>query len=338
MAISRYEQRFMDIVFEIMSNGYYQVNERTGIGTKRISNAIIGVDCATEVPLLKSKKTMWKSSVEEMLWIFRDGSNDIHDLRPKIWDSWADSNGIVQKTYGYQIRKYDQVRRILGDLKKDSSTRRAVIDLWNNADLPEMAITPCVYTSVWDVVGGRLNCMVVSRSCDLLVGGVFNIFQYFVMNNMFARHLGLKPGIMTFCIADCHIYENQQDGANKMLAQYGTLLTVGQLLDQYKNILATNVVDRDSFKRALDELEQKMKQLNRSQSSHNILATLEKTRGVLEDIEKNDLTIDPVRVYECEPSFTLGVPTGTSFFDMGIEDITVSSYKSMQKIDFPVAV
>ena len=35
MAISRYEQNFMTWVFEIMQNGFYQKNERTGIATKR---------------------------------------------------------------------------------------------------------------------------------------------------------------------------------------------------------------------------------------------------------------------------------------------------------------
>ena len=41
--------------------------------------------------------------MDELLWIWQQKSNNIHDLRGHIWDSWADENGSIGKAYGYQL-------------------------------------------------------------------------------------------------------------------------------------------------------------------------------------------------------------------------------------------
>lgn len=338
MSISRYEYQFMNWVFDIMQNGFYQKNERTGIATRRISHMVLAVDCATECPLLKSKHTFWKSSVEEAFWIFRDGSNDIHDLRPHIWDDWADENGIVQKTYGYQIKKYDQVNRVLNDLAKDSSTRRAVIDLWNNADLPEMSITPCVYTSTWDVVDNKLNVLVVSRSCDILVGGVFNIFQYTVLNKLFAKHLGVEPGILTFVAADAHIYENQFEGCKQMIGQYRVLLSVGQIRDRYfasKKEEDPEEFTNETFLKTLEALANGS--LDDDEFDVASVTFFAAINEYVKTLMEKDPTFDFVKVYDCEPKLEI-TSEGTNFFDTTIDDVKVEDYYHMQRIDFPVAV
>lgn len=338
MAISRYEQNFMTWVFEIMQNGFYQKNERTGIATKRISHMVLAHDCAKEVPILKSKKVFWKSSVEEMLWIFRDGSNDINELRPHIWDEWADEDGIVQKTYGYQIKKYDQVNRVLNDLTRDPSTRRAVIDLWNNADLPEMAITPCVYTSVWDIVDGKLNVLVTSRSCDLVVGGVFNLFQYTILNKLFARHLGVEPGVLTFVAADAHIYENQFEQVDHMLKQYQTLIAVGLLQDEYANsgvsLTNENFINEVKAHANVD--------FNPNEPVDPALfinvTRFKAVNKIIESVLEKTPDFDFVEVYNCEPEIVIDEKEDNNFFNSTINEVHVNNYKSMPKIDFPVAV
>ena len=333
MSISRYEMRFMEWVFEISQNGTYQKNERTGIATKRIPHMIIAVDCKADCPILKAKETKWKSSVEEAFWIFRDGSNDIHDLRPKIWNEWADKDGIVQKTYGYQIKKFDQVNRVLNDLSKDPSTRRAVIDLWNNADLPEMAITPCVYTSTWNIMDGKLNVLVTSRSCDLLVGGVFNIFQYTVLNKLFAMHLGVEPGLLTFVAADAHIYENQFNACDKMLKQYQVLLTVGICKDSLNKSCITNKEFIEYVrKNAKTPIENPTNKYEVIQSARFIAVNT-----MIDEILQITPDFDFVKVYDCEPSIKIEKES-SNFFDTTIDHISVENYHSMPFIKFPVAV
>lgn len=60
-------------------------------------------DLRKEFPALTFRKTAIKSAMDEILWIFQRKSNNIHDLKPHIWDEWADENGYIGKAYGYQI-------------------------------------------------------------------------------------------------------------------------------------------------------------------------------------------------------------------------------------------
>lgn len=216
----RYEDQYIKILQTILEDGHEQLNERTGVVTKRIPHAVISVDLQKEFPILTTKKVFWKSSIEEILWIMQQQSNNIHDLRPHIWDQWADETGSIGKAYGYQIKKYDQVNYVLDRLSKDSSDRRAVIDLWNHGDLKEMNLVPCCYTTVWTVIGNKLNCLLTQRSADFPVGVPFNTTQYAALTYLFARHLGIEVGQITHVMADAHIYADQIDGVKEQLRRY----------------------------------------------------------------------------------------------------------------------
>lgn len=109
---------------------------------------------------------------------------------------------------------------VLKTLDRDPSSRQAVIDMWDPKDLGEMNLPPCVYSSVLSIIDGRLNCMVVQRSCDYPVGVPFDTFEYAVLTHLFARHLGVRPGILTHVMADSHIYANQLVGVTQQIARY----------------------------------------------------------------------------------------------------------------------
>ena len=51
-------------------------------------------------------------------------------------------DGTIGKAYGYQIRKYKQVDKLLETLKTDPQNRRMIVSLWNIEDLPDMALQP----------------------------------------------------------------------------------------------------------------------------------------------------------------------------------------------------
>ena len=56
-----------------------------------------------EFPILTVRRTFFKTCIDELLWIWQQKSNNIHDLRGHIWDSWADESGSIGKAYGYQL-------------------------------------------------------------------------------------------------------------------------------------------------------------------------------------------------------------------------------------------
>lgn len=223
-----YESQYMSNLNNIYTCGKKEKNERTGIITRRVPATQIIVDLKKEFPILISKKVNWKIAVDEILWIMQKQSNRTSELNSHIWDSWTGKDGTIGKSYGYQVGQkvardkiYDnQVSYILETLKKDPSNRQCVINMWNVSELGEMNLVPCVYSSIWNVIDGRLNVMVVQRSADYPVGVPFDTTGYAVLTYLFARHLGVKPGKLTHVMADSHIYENQIDGVREQLRRY----------------------------------------------------------------------------------------------------------------------
>ena len=172
-------------------------------------------DLSAEFPILTLRRTYWKTAVDELLWIWQKKSNNIKDLNGHIWDQWADENGSIGKAYGYQLGvkhhypegDMDQVDRVLWDLKHNPASRRIMTNIYNFADLSEMALYPCAYSMTFNVSGNTLNTILNQRSQDMLAANNWNVVQYAVLTMMMAQVSGLKPGEMIHVIADAHIYD-----------------------------------------------------------------------------------------------------------------------------------
>ena len=116
-------------------------------------------DLRKEFPALTLRKTALKSAMDEILWIWQRKSNNIHDLKPHIWDEWADEDGSIGKAYGYQMGvkhayregMFDQVDRVLYDLKNNPYSRRIMTNLYVHQDLNEMNLYPCAYSMTFNV-------------------------------------------------------------------------------------------------------------------------------------------------------------------------------------------
>lgn len=118
------------------------------------------------------------------------------------------SNGEIKPYFDPINRIYylDQVDYLLYQLKNNPSSRRHIVTLWNPDDLDEMSLTPCVYESQWHVKENKLHLEVRCRSNDLGLGHPFNVFQYNVLQRMFAQVLGYELGEYIYHIGDAHIY------------------------------------------------------------------------------------------------------------------------------------
>ena len=131
----------------------------------------------------------------------------------------------IGHAYGYTINKRDIFNRtvnLINAVKKDptiSDGRRIIMNLWQEEDIKDAVLKPCVYLSMWDVNDGKLNGNVVQRSCDVPVGLPFNVTQYAVLAYLLAKVTGLKPGNLSYTIKDAHIYVNQIEGIKEQLAR-----------------------------------------------------------------------------------------------------------------------
>ena len=182
-----------------------------------------------EFPILTIRRTYFKTCIDELLWIWQQKSNNIHDLRGHIWDSWADENGSIGKAYGYQLAvkhqypegEMDQVDRVLYDLKHNPASRRILTNIYNFQDLHEMALYPCAYSMTFNVTGDTLNAILNQRSQDMLTANNWNVVQYAVLTHMMAQVAGLKVGELVHVIADCHIYDRHIPAVKAMLEKDG---------------------------------------------------------------------------------------------------------------------
>ena len=221
--MSRADELFIQNCRDILENGVWdtdlEVRPRWEDGAPAHTVKRFGVvnryDLREEFPILTIRRTFWKSAVDELLWIWQLKSNNVHDLRSRVWDAWADETGSIGKAYGYQLGvrhvypegEFDQVDRVLFDLKHNPASRRILTSLYNFADLHEMALYPCAYSMTFNVSGNTLNAILNQRSQDMLTANNWNVCQYAVLVHMFARASGLVPGELVHVIADAHIYD-----------------------------------------------------------------------------------------------------------------------------------
>ena len=221
--MSRADEIFIANCKDILENGVWdtelEVRPRWDDGTPAHTVKKFGIvnryDLAEEFPILTLRRTFWKSAVDELLWIWQAKSNNVNELRTRVWDAWADETGSIGKAYGYQLGvkhhypegDMDQVDRVLWDLKHNPASRRIMTNIYNHADLSEMALYPCAYSVTFNVSGDTLNAILNQRSQDMLAANNWNVVQYAVLTHMFAQAAGLKAGELVHVIADAHIYD-----------------------------------------------------------------------------------------------------------------------------------
>ena len=123
----------------------------------------------------------------------------------------------IGTAYGYIIKKYGALDKLIDNLKNNPQDRRGVISLWQNADLKTAVLPSCVWSSEWNVNKGKLNAWVHQRSCDVPAGLPFNITQYSVLQHMLAKEVNLEPGTLDWSINNAHIYVNQIDSIKEQI-------------------------------------------------------------------------------------------------------------------------
>lgn len=243
--MSAWDKIYCQLCENILTNGV-QVANRTGIDTIKLPSAHFQLNVGEEFPILTTKQLFIRQAVLEMLWIYQAQSNDVRWLQERnvyIWDLWQiDENGdwrdektgevlkhfdpkfanTIGTAYGYIVKRFKLMDRLIDSLKNDVNDRRRVISLWQDEYLDTAVLPSCVWSSEWDVTNGTLNAWVHQRSCDVPLGLPFNVTQYAVLLKMLAQVTGLKAGTIDWSIKDAHIYVNQVDGIKEQLERFHT--------------------------------------------------------------------------------------------------------------------
>jgi len=221
-------QNYLQLLQHILDQGTDKT-DRTGTGTRSIFGYQLRYDLQKGFPLVTTKKVHLKSIIYELLWFLR-GETNIAYLKENgvsIWNEWADDNGELGPVYGKQWRSWegkdgkviDQVTELIAQIKKNPDSRRLIINAWNVADLPEMALMPCHTMFQFYVADGKLSCQLYQRSADVFLGVPFNIASYALLTMMVAQVCDLEPGDFVHTFGDVHIYNNHMEQVKLQLSR-----------------------------------------------------------------------------------------------------------------------
>ncbi len=227
--MSRADDIFINMCRDILDNGTdtrgEQVRPHWPDGESAYTIKKFGVvnryDLREEFPALTLRKTAIKSATDEVLWIYQQKSNNIHDLHSHIWDEWADPDGSIGTAYGYVVgekfmykgEETDQMDYVLRQLKENPYSRRIMTNLYQFHDLATGKLDPCCYSATYNVTHDTssdklvLNMVLNQRSQDVLAANNWNVVQYAVLLMMVAQVNDMIPGELVHVIADAHIYD-----------------------------------------------------------------------------------------------------------------------------------
>ncbi|HTI96417.1 MAG TPA: thymidylate synthase [Rudaea sp.] len=238
-------RQYLDLLRDVLDNST-EKSDRTGIGTRSLFGRQIRFDLGDGFPLVTTKKLHTKSIVHELLWFLR-GETNIAYLKENgvsIWNEWADADGNLGPIYGKQWRSWqgadgktiDQIAWLIDEIKRNPDSRRLVVNAWNVAELPKMALAPCHCLFQFHVANGRLSCQLYQRSADVFLGVPFNIASYALLTHLIAQVCDLAPGDFVHSFGDVHLYNNHVEQARTQLAREPLPLPTLKLNPDVKSI------------------------------------------------------------------------------------------------------
>ncbi len=243
---------------EILSDGTWRTNQRTGLRTLSICNLTRRYRIDDHFPLLTKRKMFPKSVFAELLWII-SGSTNNNDLKKLGANFWVDQEfekkhgyipGSLGPVYGFQLRHFggtyaegdptriefaggekgeyhsygdegfDQLQYVMDEIKKNPSSRRIMFSLWNPKQLHMQKLPPCHFCYAAHIDdAGNFSGTLLQRSGDFPVGIPSNIQFYSALTMMIAQQTGYNARQLTHTVIDAHIYENQIDAVKEYLGR-----------------------------------------------------------------------------------------------------------------------
>lgn len=249
-------EQYLNLINDVLENGIWKDSAREGMPcTKEVFCRTMRFDLSKGFPLLTTKKMFTKGIVGELLWFLKGDTNikylidnDIH-----IWDAdaykfykrnggklskeeWLEhiksgSNdgcrnfGECGRIYGAQWRRgfggFDQIKYLINNLSENKNSRYHVVSAWNAKDFLEgnsySALPACHMMFQCSIREGKLDLMMLQRSCDLFLGVPFNIASYALLTHILAAEVGLEPGEFIWVGNSVHLYENHIEQAKEQI-------------------------------------------------------------------------------------------------------------------------
>ena len=231
-------KQYNDLLIKILADGTIKEPARENMPkTYSLFGEMLKFDLSKGFPLVTTKEVNFKNIVVELLWMLK-GRTDLNYLVQNgcnIWNEdfyndWIKADhfylsfkeyieivksGLLQASggpiYGHQWRylpNNDQIVNLINGLIENPDSRRHIVECWNVADLPNMALPPCHKGFQMNLRKNKLDCKVEMRSADFFLGVPYNIASYALLTHIIAFYCNLQVGNLIMSFGDVHIYKN----------------------------------------------------------------------------------------------------------------------------------
>ncbi len=235
---------------------------------------------------------------------FAERWGDLGPIYSKQWRQWDGADG----------EEYDQVSRVIQNIREKPHSRRHVVSAWKPDELDEMALPPCHTLYQFHVDDGKLSCQLYQRSADIALGVPFNIASYALLTHIVTQEvnretdLDLEPGEFIHVFGDAHIYCGKGER--------------GEFYRENREELQDMVRDaekREDFAAIADLIrEEAPPEEGRDGLDH--------VPGLLEQLSRETLEKPSIEVVD------------KPFEELSFDDIELEDYESHDSISFSVAV
>ncbi len=214
----------MNDVLKMLLSSPFNIKATRG----KISEAT-GILLCLENPLARLSRSETKgtpfSALGELLW-YLSKDNDLEFIKYYIPEYKKESEDEKTVYGGYGPRlfnsqgKYDQIANIIKLLKSKSSSRRAVIQLFEARDIDESRCEiPCTCSLQFIIRDNLLNMITYMRSNDAYIGLPHDVFAFTMLQEIIARSVGVEIGTYKHCVGSLHLYAKNEEAATQYLAE-----------------------------------------------------------------------------------------------------------------------
>jgi dihydrofolate reductase / thymidylate synthase len=244
-----------EMAFQLMLKNILAVGEeredRTGVGTFSLFGKHLEFNLETGFPLMTSRRCYLRPVLEEFKWMM-SGSTDSTVLSKKdvhVWEKntsrdvlnekalWHYDVGEIGPTYGFALRYFgghyhysdpklkdcghDQLEYVIDEIRKNPTSRRIRISLWDPNVLSKVALPPCLcqYDFHVNIKKGTLDLCAFLRSSDSFLAFMWNTSFCAIFVHVLCKFTGYKPGRLIMNTGDSHVYKNHVEQVEEQISR-----------------------------------------------------------------------------------------------------------------------
>lgn len=215
----KFEKDYAELLRDILDIG--EVRQTRNAVTKAVFGRSLKLDLTDGTfPMIQGRRMFYKGVLGEFAAMVRKPKHikDFEEWGCNYWKLWANDDGSINIDYGNAWFENGQWERLIDKLTNDPTDRRMIIAAWHPERLLELSLPCCHYIYQFYVSNGnQLDMIWTQRSCDMMIGIPADMILAAVWNIVLANQVGLKPGIITMNLGDCHIYKPHWEKAEEYL-------------------------------------------------------------------------------------------------------------------------